>query len=130
MKTYSISEAADLLDIPASTLRYYDSYGFIPSIHRDAGGRRVFTENDILLLGALRRAANSDLTLPQFRKLYEAVMLHGDHREGRQLLEEKCTEIEEKIHHLQESLLFIRKTIAVYDAFIAETSEPIHHNEH
>lgn len=102
----------------------------IPSIHRDAGGRRVFTEDDILLLGALRRAANSDLTLPQFRKLYEAVMLHGDHREGRQLLEEKCTEIEEKIHHLQESLLFIRKTIAVYDAFIAETSEPIHHNEH
>lgn len=122
MKTYSISEVSKLLGLPASALRYYDSGGFIPSIHRDSNGRRVFTEEDLNLLAALRRAVDADMTLPEFRELYDAVIIRGSYSEGRELLVVKHQEIEEKISRLQEALRSLEKVMEVYDEYISRES--------
>ena len=44
---YSIKEAAQMLNIPVSTIRYYDKEGLLPSLERRRSGYRVFSERDI-----------------------------------------------------------------------------------
>ena len=43
---YTVGEMAKLLDIPASTLRYYDKEGLLPFVERSSGGIRMFRESD------------------------------------------------------------------------------------
>ncbi|WP_039791403.1 MerR family DNA-binding transcriptional regulator, partial [Paenibacillus riograndensis] len=37
---YSISEIEKITGLPASTLRYYEQEGILPSVNRNARGRR------------------------------------------------------------------------------------------
>lgn len=43
---YTVGEMAKLLDIPASTLRYYDKEGLLPFVERSSGGIRLFRKSD------------------------------------------------------------------------------------
>ena len=42
---YSISEVAEIMGVPASTIRFYDKEGLLPNIKRESG-KRVFTDDD------------------------------------------------------------------------------------
>ena len=50
MKGYTIKEVAEMLHIPATTLRYYDKEGLLPYVKRMDSGYRLFSENDISML--------------------------------------------------------------------------------
>ena len=50
MKKYTIKDAAEIMKVPASTIRYYDKEGLLPFVGRDASGYRVFTEKDLATL--------------------------------------------------------------------------------
>lgn len=39
---YTVGEMAKRLDIPSSTLRYYDKEGLLPFVERSSGGIRMF----------------------------------------------------------------------------------------
>ena len=41
---YTVGEMARMLDVPASTLRYYDKEGLLPFVMRSSGGIRMFQE--------------------------------------------------------------------------------------
>lgn len=43
---YTVGEMAKLLEVPASTLRYYDKEGLLPFVERSSGGIRMFQESD------------------------------------------------------------------------------------
>lgn len=43
---YTAGEAAKILGIPASTLRYYDKEGLLPELERSSGGMRMFRDSD------------------------------------------------------------------------------------
>ena len=45
---YTVGEMAKLLDIPASTLRYYDKEGLLPFVERSSGGIRLFRKSDFV----------------------------------------------------------------------------------
>lgn len=53
MKCYSIGEVATKFNIPESTLRYYEKQGLLPLIERDEAGRRLFSEDQVALLGTV-----------------------------------------------------------------------------
>ncbi len=44
---YSIGEVANKLDIPTSTLRYYDREGLLSNVKRSSGGIRIFSDAEI-----------------------------------------------------------------------------------
>ena len=46
--TYTVGEMAAMLDVPASTLRYYDKEGLLPFVARSSGGIRQFRGNDTI----------------------------------------------------------------------------------
>jgi len=47
-QNYTIKEAAKLTGLSGSTLRYYETIGLIPHVHRDSSSKyRVYTDDDI-----------------------------------------------------------------------------------
>ena len=44
---YTVGEMAKMLDVPASTLRYYDKEGLLPFVARSSGGIRLFQDSDL-----------------------------------------------------------------------------------
>ena len=43
---YTVGEMANIMGVPASTLRYYDKEGLLPFVERTSGGIRMFKEQD------------------------------------------------------------------------------------
>lgn len=47
---YTVKDAAKLMGVPTSTIRYYDKEGLLPFMERMESGYRIFTEKDIATL--------------------------------------------------------------------------------
>lgn len=59
---YTVGEMARLLEVPTSTLRYYDKEGLLPFVERSSGGIRMFRESDLewlQVIGCMKRAGMS-----------------------------------------------------------------------
>ncbi len=50
MKTYTIGQAAQRMNLSVDTLRYYDREGLLPFVARSKNGYRVFHEEDFAWL--------------------------------------------------------------------------------
>lgn len=61
---YTAGEAAKILGIPVSTVRYYDKEGLIPNLKRSSSGIRLFREEDIEEL-RLIQCLKKDKALPE-----------------------------------------------------------------
>ena len=70
---YTVGEmAAKLLDIPASTLRYYDKEGLLPFVERSSGGIRLFRKSDfewLQVIGCMKKAGMSIRDIRQYIQL-------------------------------------------------------------
>lgn len=64
----NIRDAAARADMPAKTIRYYESIGLI-NLSRDDNGYRQFTDNDIHKLAFLGRARTLGFTIEDCRVL-------------------------------------------------------------
>lgn len=56
---YTVGKMAKMLEVPASTLRYYDKEGLLPFVERSPGGMRMFQEKDfewLQVIGCLKKA--------------------------------------------------------------------------
>lgn len=66
---YTVGEMAKLLDIPASTLRYYDKEGLLPFVERSSGGIRLFRKSDfewLQIIGCMKKAGMSIRDIRQY----------------------------------------------------------------
>ena len=74
---YTVGEMAKLLEVPASTLRYYDKEGLLPFVERSSGGIRMFQESDfewLQVIGCMKKAGMSIRDIRQYIEL----ALRGD----------------------------------------------------
>lgn len=51
--TYSIDEVSQMLEIPISTLRYYDKKGLLSLVERTNGNIRIFSDMDVRWLNMI-----------------------------------------------------------------------------
>ena len=66
---YTVGETAKLLEVPASTLRYYDKEGLLPFVERSSGGIRMFRESDfewLQIIGCMKKAGMSIRDIRQY----------------------------------------------------------------
>ncbi len=66
---YTVGEMARLLNVPASTLRYYDKEGLLPFVERSSGGIRMFKDSDyewLQVIGCLKKAGMSIRDIRQY----------------------------------------------------------------
>lgn len=83
---YSIGEAAKALDIPASTIRYYEKNGLLPHIGRTEGGIRSFTDADLDLLRLIGHLKMSGMSLQEIREFVRLSELGDESIEDRRAL--------------------------------------------
>ncbi|SFB51696.1 DNA-binding transcriptional regulator, MerR family [Cohnella sp. OV330] len=77
MKYRSISEVSAELDIPDSTIRYYEKKGLLPLIERDNAGRRIFSEDQMTLLGTVMCLKNTHMPISDIKQ-YVDWIVEGD----------------------------------------------------
>jgi DNA-binding transcriptional MerR regulator len=77
MKYYSIGEVAAKFNIPESTLRYYEKKGLLPQIGRDEAGRRLFSEDHMILLGTVICLKNTNMPISRIKQYMDWVV-EGD----------------------------------------------------
>ena len=64
---YTIGELSKQLDIPASTLRYYDKEGLLPCMKRTDGGNRIFDDDTLARLAMVECLKKTGLSIKDIK---------------------------------------------------------------
>lgn len=75
--SYTIKEAAEMLNIPPTTIRYYDKEGLLPYIKRRPSGYRSFADSDIEMLRLIECLKATEMPIKDIKQFVEWVKL-GD----------------------------------------------------
>ena len=107
--TYTVGEMAKLLEVPASTLRYYDKEGLLPFVERSSGGIRIFRESDIEWLRVIGCMKKAGMSLKDIRHYIELAMRGDDTIDARLELFRHQREV------LQQQMDELRHTMEMVD---------------
>ena len=100
---YSIKEISARLNIPASTLRYYEKRGIIGPLARRTGVR-VFSEEDLKLLQIVQCLKKTGMPIEEIRQFAERADLFEHHK----------AQIEHQIEQLQENLAVLERKMKIF----------------
>ena len=128
--SYTIKEAAEIMNVTPTTLRYYDKQGLLPFMERRESGYRIFSENDILMLRVIECLKKSGMPIKDIRQFTEWV-LQGDAslQERYHMFLERKQAVEKQMAELQETLDFINHKCWYYKTAIEAGTEKIHFTE-
>ncbi len=116
---YTVGEIAKKLNIPASTLRYYDKEGLLPFVERSQGGIRMFRDEDIQAIKIIECLKRSGMKLSDIKKFMELVMV------GDSTISTRLEMIKKQREYLLEQFELMKETLKVleYKQWYYETAE-------
>lgn len=121
---YTIGEVAELFQIPASTLRYYDKKGLLPMVERKKDGIRFFTDKDLQGIETIEYLKKSGMPLKDIKKFIDWC------NEGEKTLQkryelflERRDLVKQEIKDLEETLKIIEAKCAYYEEAIEKGYE-------
>ena len=126
MKTFSIGDIAQHMNVSTDTLRYYEKEGLLPFVKRDQAGRRQFTEDDLGYLEVIDCMKKSAIPVKEIGQFIEYCMVGDETLAARfEFLGEHETKLEEKIANLEEQLAFLRWKKWYYQRAMAAGTENV-----
>ena len=75
---YTVGEMAKRLDIPPSTLRYYDKEGLLPFVERSSGGIRMFRDSDVEWLQIIHCMKKAGMSIRDIREYIQLALQGND----------------------------------------------------
>lgn len=116
---YTVGEMAKLLDIPASTLRYYDKEGLLPFVERSSGGIRMFKEQDYEWLKIIECMKKAGMPIKDIKEYIELAL------EGDTTIHKRLELFHKQKQLLQEQMKSMQHTLDVleYKCWYYETAE-------
>ncbi|MFJ2046746.1 MerR family transcriptional regulator [Paenibacillus taichungensis] len=124
MKYFSISEASAQLNIPDSTLRFYEKKGLLPMMERDDAGRRLFSEVQMALLETLVCLKNTHMPISQIKQYMDWIIEGNCTLEDRlEMMQNHKQAVLDEISLMQESLRGIDFKITRYTRQLQERNE-------
>jgi DNA-binding transcriptional MerR regulator len=99
-----ISELADRVGVPTSTVRYYERVGLLGPVERTSSGYRDYGEDDATRLLFVSRARRMGLSCEQITALiplWGGTNCAAAHRNVGRLIQDKQAEIAERVAELQ-----------------------------
>lgn len=106
---YTVGEIAKLLDVPASTLRYYDKEGLLPFVERSPGGIRMFQESDVEWLQVIGCMKKAGMSICDIRQYIELALRGDDTIDTRLQMFRRQREV------LRQQIEELRQTLAMVD---------------
>ncbi|MDO5424224.1 MAG: MerR family transcriptional regulator [Eubacteriales bacterium] len=127
---YTIKQAAEIMNVTPTTLRYYDKQGLLPFMERKESGYRIFSEEDLAMLRVIECLKKSGMPIKDIRQFSKWVQMGDDSLQERyeMFLDRKRT-VEAQIAELQETLDFINHKCWYYETAIEAGTEKIHFKE-
>lgn len=124
---YTIKEAAAKMNLPASTIRYYDKQGLLPFVQRSESGYRMFSEKDIGLLNMIECLKQTGMPIKEIKQ-FTLWLQQGDDslQERYQMFLERRKAVEQQIALLQQTLKVIDYKCRYYETAIQAGTEEIH----
>ena len=124
---YSISETAKKVGITASTLRYYEKEGLLPSIKRDKNGIRSFTDDDLQSLRIIECLKATGMPIKDIRKFID-LCAEGDNslQERYELFLDRKKAVQKQIEELKKVEQVIDFKCWYYQIAIEAGTEKIH----
>ncbi len=121
---YSIGEVSDMTGIPISTLRYYDKEGMFPNILRSSGGIRIFTEDEINIIGVIECLKATGMHIKEIKEFLfwcqeGDVSLH----KRRKLFYNRLEEVEKQLRKLDQVYHSLKFKCWYYDKAVAAGTE-------
>ena len=105
---YTVGEIAKMMNVPASTLRYYDKEGLLPFVERSNGGIRMFKESDYEFLQIINCLKKTGMSLSEIKTFIDLVIQGDDSIEERlQLFLNQREKVLKQMEELQETLNII-----------------------
>ena len=123
---YTIKEMSELTGLPASTLRYYDKEGLLPSLRRNYNNVRMFTDDDYHTLRLIECLKKSGLLLREIRE-YISMAGKGNEslEERRNILYRRREMLKDEMKNLQDVLRVIEYKCWYYDTACEAGNEDV-----
>ena len=115
---YSIGEVASKLNIPASTLRYYDREGLLSNVKRSNGGIRVFSDVEIDILRIVECLKTTGMQIKDIKQFLDWCL------EGRKTLQKRRDMFYERREVVKKQMEELQKTLEIiqYKCWYYETA--------
>lgn len=121
---YSIGEVARQLEVSPSTLRYYEAEGLLPAVHRDRGGRRLFSQRDLEACRVIECLKRSGLTIREIRGFMDMASEGDETLPGRlALFHARKESVQREIQELQRVLAVLEFKSWYYEQAVAAGTE-------
>lgn len=116
---YTVGEMAKRLDVPASTLRYYDKEGLLPFVARSPGGMRMFQDTDLEWLRVIGCLKKAGMSIKHIRSYIELAM------QGDETIEQRLALFENQREVLRAQLAELQETMETleYKCWFYETAK-------
>lgn len=121
---YTVGEMAKVLNIPASTLRYYDKEGILPCVERSSGGIRMFTDKDYEWLRVVECLKKSGLSIKEIKAFIEMIERGDDSLHERlELFRSRRESVKKQMADMQETLDYLEFKCWYYEKSIKDGTE-------
>jgi len=126
---YSIKKISEMTGLPASTLRYYDKQGLLPSLKRDANNVRVFDDDDYRTLKLIECLKKSGLSIKDI-KIFIDVVGQGDKslKKRLEIFRKRREFLRRELEDLQEILSVMEYKCWYYETACAAGTEKVMKN--
>ena len=126
---YTISQAANRIGIPDSTLRYYDKEGLLPSVKR-VSGRRVFCDADFEWLELIDCLKSTGMHIKDIRE-FIALCAQGDSslEDRLAIILRQKDAVHQKISFLKENLQHLEYKAWYYQTALEAGTEKVHEGD-
>ncbi|RYM02895.1 MerR family transcriptional regulator [Sporolactobacillus sp. THM7-7] len=121
--TLSVKEVSELIDMPMSTIRYYDQKGLLPFVVRDKNGYRRFQKEDLFWLELVRCMRSTGMSIDTLRHV---ALLHmqgpGTLEEREQIFRQQKQRLRDEQKRLDEAIAKIDKKLAMLKEMKRDTA--------
>ena len=127
---YTIKDAARIMGVPTSTIRYYDKEGLLPFVERLASGYRIFTEKDIATLRIIDCLKKTGMSIKEIRQ-FSSWLEQGDSslQQRYDMFLERRRVVKQQMAELQKILDTVNYKCWYYETAIAVGTEKIHQSK-
>lgn len=131
MKTYSIGEAAKLLNLTPYTLRYYDKEGLLPHIERTSGGIRSFKESDLDALKIIECLKMTGMPIKEIKTFIDWCS-DGDSslQQRYEMFQERKAVVAAQMQELLQTMSVIEHKCEYYQTALDAGTEAVHKRNH
>lgn len=124
---YTIKQVSEKMNIPISTIRYYDKKGLLPFLEKAESGYRLFKDSDLQMLQVIECFKSTGMSIAEMQQFVEMVK-RGDAslQERYDLFLEREKIVQKELDELEKQMKVIQHKLWYYKTAIEAGTEDIH----